>query len=191
VAADPAAEHWRGLHIYSLRDTVTDAAPQQPTAVKVAWDATELRVLFEMTDTHVWATQTKRDGPLWDEEVAEVFIDPHGDLESYFEFEVNPLNTTLDLVARKNRSGYAKDFGWDCEGWRTATSRTPKGWCVEMAFPLRSLATEVPAPGARWRVNFYRIDRPEGKERELTAWSPTLRANFHTPERFGYLEFVA
>jgi hypothetical protein len=190
VAADPQAECWRGLHIYSLRDTVTDAAPRQATAVKIAWDAAELRVLFEMTDSHVWATQTKRDGPLWDEEVAEVFLDPVGDLESYFEFEVNPLNTVLDLVARKNRSGYAKDFGWKCEGWRTAVSRSAAGWCAEMAFPFSSVAAAAPAAGARWRINFYRIDRPVGVERELSAWSPTGRANFHTPERFGFLEFV-
>jgi len=39
-------------------------------------------------------------------------------------------------------------------------------------------------------VNFCRIDRPPGVPRELSAWSPTGRANFHTPERFGILEFA-
>jgi len=191
VAADPRAEAWRGLHICALRDTVTDAPPQQATAVKVAWDATELRVLFEMTDSHVWATQTKRDGPLWEEEVAEVFLDPVGDLESYFEFEVNPLNTVIDLVLRKNRSGYAKNVAWRCEGLRTAVTRQAKGWCAELAFPFRSLIADPPSAGARWRINFCRIDRPPGVERELSAWSPTGRATFHTPERFGFLEFVS
>jgi hypothetical protein len=191
VEADPRAEYWRGLHICTLRDTVTDAAPRQATSVKVAWDAAELRVLFEMTDSHISATQTKRDGPLWEEEVAEVFLDSVGDLESYYEFEVNPLNTVLDLVIRKNRSGHTKDFAWRCEGWQTAVSRPTGGWCAEMAFPFRSIASEVPVPGARWRVNFCRIDRPPGVERELSAWSATGRANFHTPERFGFLEFAA
>ncbi len=191
VVADPEAEPWRDLRFHALRETVTDAPPRQATAVKVAWDDTEFRVLFEMTDSHVWATQTERDGPLWEEEVAEVFLDPVGDLESYFEFEVNPLNTVLDLVARKNRSGYAKDFGWQCAGWRTAASRNATGWCAELAFPFHSVASEAPPAGARWRINFCRIDRPPGVERELSAWSPTNRANFHTPERFGFLEFVA
>lgn len=190
VAADPHAEAWRGLHIHTLRDTITDAAPKQATAVKVAWDGADFRVLFEITDSHIVGTQTKRDGPLWEEEVVEVFLDPVGDLESYFEFEVNPLNTVLDLVARKNRSGYAKDFDWQCEGWRTAVTRHAKGWCAEMAFPFRSVAAGPPAVGNRWRINFYRIDRPPGAERELSAWSPTGRENFHTPERFGFLEFV-
>jgi len=190
VAGDPRAECWAGLHVYVLRDTVKDSPALQPTAVKVAWDSTDLRVLFEMTDSHIQATQTKRDGPLWEEEVAEVFLDPVGDLESYFEIEVNLLNTVVDLVIRKNRSGMTKDLAWDCDGLRTAATRQPKGWCAELSLPLRSIAAELPRVGTRWRVNFCRIDRPPVVERELTAWSPTGRPNFHTPERFGWLEFA-
>lgn len=189
ITADPRGKVWRGLSAHHLRHAVSAAVPAQATAVKVAWDARELRVLFEITDSHVWATQTQRDGPLWAEEVVEVFLDPAGDLESYFEIEVNPLNTVLDLVVRKNRSGIKKDFAWDCDGLRTAVSRQRDGWCAELAIPFRSVAAELPAAGARWRVNFCRIDRPPGVERELTAWSPPGRLNFHTPERFGFLEF--
>lgn len=191
VAADPQAEAWRGLHVHTLRDTVTDTPPAQATGVKVAWDANELRVLFEATDAYPWATQTKRDGPLWEEEVVEIFFDPIGDLAGYFEIEVNPLNTVVDLVLRKNRSGYTSDVAWDCEGLRTAVRRTPLGWCAELAIPFRSLVADLPTEGRRWRANFYRIDRPKDAPRELSAWSPTGRASFHTPERFGWLEFVA
>lgn len=189
VTADSQAAVWRGLPVQFLRDTVTAAAPKQTTALKVAWDAAELRVLFEVTDNHGWATHTKRDAPLYEEEVVEIFVDPVGDLESYFEIEVNPLNTVLDLVLRKNRSGYVQDIAWQCEGLRTAVTKNAAGWCAELAIPFRSLTAEAPAVGTRWRVNFFRIDRPPGVERELSAWSPTGRANFHTPERFGILEF--
>jgi len=191
LKADPREEPWQGLPGAELRDAITGALPRQATTVKAAWDEAELRVLFEVTDDHVWATQTQRDGPLWEEEVVEVFLDPVGDLEAYFEFEVNPLNTVLDLVARKNRSGYAKNFCWQCEGLRTAVSRDAGGWCAEWAFPFTSLAPESPRLGTRWRVNFCRIDRPPGVDRELTAWSPPGRGSFHTPERFGFLEFAA
>jgi hypothetical protein len=190
VHARPEDEWWAALPVLSLRQAVTGAAPQQTTSVKLAWDEAELRVLFEVHDTHVWATLTERDGPLYQEEVVEVFLDPVGDLESYFEIEVNPLNAVLDLVLRKNRSGYAQDFAWDCEGLRTAARRTAQGWCAELAIPLRSLVAEAPQVGTRWRGNFCRIDRPPGVERELSAWSPTQRGTFHTPERFGRIEFV-
>lgn len=190
VPAEAGLEPWTRLEAHEFHEVVSGAAPQQRTWVKAAWDADELRVLFGIEDTHVWATYTQRNALLYEEEVVEVFLDPVGDLESYFEIELNPLNTVLDLVVRRNRSGYKKDFAWQCEGLRTAVTRHASGWSAELAIPFRSLVAELPSEGSRWRVNFCRIDRPPGVERELSAWSPTGRANFHTPEKFGVLEFV-
>ena len=190
VSAETGSEPWNRLEAHEFREVVSGAAPRQRTFVKAAWDADELRVLFEIEDTHVLATHTQRDALLYEEEVVEVFLDPVGDLASYFEIELNPLNTVLDLVVRKNRSGSQKDFAWQCEGLRTAVTRHAGGWSAELAIPFRSLVAELPAAGSRWRVNFCRIDRPPGGERELSAWSPTGRANFHTPEKFGVLEFT-
>lgn len=148
-------------------------------------------MLFVAEDNHVWATLTGRDEPLYTEEVVEVFLDPVGDRECYFEIEVNPLNTVLDLVLRRNRSGYRKDFGWDCAGFRSAVRRLPGGWAAELSIPFASLAAAAPVAGECWRGNFTRIDRPEGRERELSAWAPTGQANFHVPERFGTICFEA
>ena len=162
----------------------------QATSVRAAWDADELRVLFHADDAHIHATLTERDAPLYTEEVVEVFLDPVGDHECYFEIEVNPLNAVLDLVLRRNRSGYAKDVSWNCEGLRTCVRREAGAWSAEMAIPFRSVAAAPPEPGAMWRANFLRIDRPPGIPRELSAWSPTGLANFHVPERFGVIEFT-
>ena len=194
VRCDPgplSEDAWRNVPPVELRETVSGAVPQQRTTVRAMWDGEELRVLFHAEDTHPWATLTERDAPLWEEEVVEVFLDPVGDLESYFEIEVNPLNAVLDLVLRRNRSGYVKDFAWRCEGLRTAVVKTDAAWTAELAIPLRSLVAAPPAAGDCWRVNFCRIDRPPGVPRELTSWSPAGRANFHTPERFGILRFAA
>ncbi len=173
-----------------FRDVETGAAPEQGTTVRAAWDADELRVLVHAQDRDPWATITQRDGPLWEEEVVELFLDPVGDGECYFEFEVNPLGTVLDLVLRRNRSGYAKNFAWNCDGLRTVVTKSAGAWTAEFGIPFRSLVAEPPQPGARWRANFCRIDRPPGRERELSAWSPTGGRSFHVPERFGVLEFV-
>jgi hypothetical protein len=190
LTADPEAPCWRGVASGSFVNAITAAAPLQSTEVRAAWDAGEMRVLFQVADTDIHATLTERDAPLYTEEVVEVFLDPVGDLESYFEIEVNPLNAVLDLVLRRNRSGYRKDVAWDCEGLRTCVRRTAAGWNAEISIPFRSVVLEPPQRGAEWRVNFTRIDRPPGVERELTAWSPTGFANFHVPERFGILEFA-
>ncbi|MDR3403376.1 MAG: carbohydrate-binding family 9-like protein [Chthoniobacter sp.] len=190
VTADPRAEMWRGVEPHAFHLAVDGRPPQQRTTVRSVWNGDEWRVLFEVADTHVWATLTERGAPLYQEEVVEVFIDPVGDLENYFEIELNPLNTVMEVVLRRNRSGYMKDFAWRCEGLRTAARRTDTGWCAELAIPFRSLIAEPPLAGIKWRANFCRIDRPPGIERELSAWSSPGRANFHTPERFGFVEFA-
>ena len=164
--------------------------PLQATGVRAGWTAVELRVLFHCEDAHIFATLTQRDAPLWKEEVVEVFFDPVGDLAAYFEIEVNPLNAVLDLVLRRNRSGYVSDVAWNCDGLRTAVQRTDVAWTVELAIPFGSLVAEPPQVGSQWRANFLRIDRPPGVPRELSAWSPTGRPLFHVPERFGVIEFV-
>lgn len=190
LAADAASVVWKGCEPVEFRDVVSGAEPLQATTVRAGWGSGELRILFECVDTNPWATFTERDAPLYQEEVVEVLLDPVGDLLSYFEFEVNPLNTVMDLVLRRSRSGYRKDFRWSCPGLRSLTRRIPGGWSVELALPLAEIASEPPQPGTRWRTNFCRIDRPEGQPRELTAWSPTGLAQFHVPQRFGILEFA-
>ena len=170
--------------------TVAGGKPDQGTSVQVAWTEEELRVRFEAEDTDAWATMTAPKSLIYEEEVVEIFLDSVGDLESYYEIEVNPLNTVLDLVLRRNRSGYLQDFKWVCEGLRTSVELTSKGWVTNVEIPWRSVSLGQPRAGDRWRVNFCRIDRPKGKERELSSWSRLGRANFHTPERFGILQFV-
>jgi hypothetical protein len=189
LTADPASDFWQSVAPSLLRENLTGAAPQQATELRIVWDAEELRVLFHAHDTYPWATLAERDGPLWEEEVVEVFLDPTGDGECYFEIEVNPLNTVLDLVLRRNRSGYKKDLAWNCENFRSSVAHTPAGWTAEMSIPFRSIAPDPPRGGAVWRANFLRIDRPPNRDRELSAWSPTHRPTFHAPERFGTLFF--
>ncbi len=122
----------------------------------------------------------------------EVFFDPVGDLNAYFEIEVNPRNTVCDLILRRTRSGWRKSFGWHCAGLRTAVRITPGGWSAELHIPFAAVTNDPVEAGTRWRGNFFRIDRPGGPggAPELSAWSPTLGPTFHRPEFFGTIEFV-
>lgn len=171
-------------------DTATGQTPQQATWIKAAWTRHELQFLFKAWDARAWATKTRRDDTLYEEEVVEVFLDPVGDFAGYFEIEINPLNAVCDLVLRRTSHGYRKSFAWHCEGMRTAVARHPDFWLTEIKIPWLSLGAIEPAPGQPWRANFCRIDRPENASRELTAWSPTGRPLFHVPPRFGWLDFV-
>jgi hypothetical protein len=191
VNADISAAHWLEIAPVFLSENITGAQPQQPTWFKAAWDERELRVLFHATDTRAWATHTAHDAPLYEEEVVEIFLDPVGDLESYFEIEVNPLNAVCDLVLRRSRSGWRKDFAWHCEGLQTAVVKNERAWTAEISIPFASLGPDLPIVGKPWRANFFRIDRPENSPWELSAWSPTWLPLFHVQEKFGLLEFVA
>jgi hypothetical protein len=190
LTANLAVGAWEGVEGRLLREAVTGEPPLQDTVVLCAHDQREWRVLFHCYDRDAWATLTEHDAPLYTEETVEIFFDPVGDLESYYEIEVNPLGTVLDLVFRRSRSGYKGDSAWNCEGLRVAVRREPGVWAAEIAIPIAVVAN---APPAEWRVNFCRIDRPSRDNsipRELSAWSPPMRANFHTPERFGVVRFL-
>ncbi len=189
LEAEPTAVFWAGIESVALSETVSGLRPVQSTGLRVARTAEALRILFEVEDTHVQATLTERDALLYTEEVVEVFLDPVGDLQCYFEIELNPLNAILDLVLRRARSGFKKDFSWRCEDLQTLVKMHSNGWNAELEIPFGSLVADRPSAGTAWRANFCRIDRPLAHERELSAWSPTFRPSFHTPERFGVLEF--
>lgn len=193
VEADPGSAFWQQVAPVVLCENVGGGTPAQSTRVRTAWDDQSWRLLFEVEDARPWSTLTEHDGPLWTEEVVEVFIDPVGDLEGYFEVEVNPAGAVVDVVLRRVASGWRKDFGWHVDGLRHRARLTATGWAAELAIPFEALAAPVPRPGTCWRVNFLRIDRPDGTgtEAELSAWSPTGIRNFHRAQSFGTVEFVA
>ncbi|MBV8813560.1 MAG: carbohydrate-binding family 9-like protein [Verrucomicrobia bacterium] len=189
ASLDALRSPWTGAARLLLSENLTGRPPLWGTEVRVGWHAGELLVLFLCQDPEPWATLTERDGPLWEEEVVEVFVDPFGDGDCYFEFEVNPLNTVLDLFVRRVRTGLRKDFAWDCDGLRTAAGRLTYGWVAGLAIPFRSFGNWEPT-ATGWRLNFCRIERPRNRPRELSAWSPTFAKTFHVPERFGLAELA-
>lgn len=175
------------------------------TRARVLWDDENLYVAMEADDPDIWSTITDRDGPLWEGEVLEVYVDPDGDGRRYLEFEVSPLNTVIDLKIVRPRDGavpcWERYARWNATGWRHAVSvegdvhdRRDRdvGWTVEMAIALANFA-EVRGPqpefGDTWRVQFYRIDRSKTlRGIECSGWSPT--DTFHRPARFGFLTFA-
>lgn len=174
-----------------LRETVTGRAPLQATWFKAAWTRDSLRALFHAEDTEPWATLTAHDAPLYEEEVVEIFLDPAGDLGSYFEIEVNPLNAVCDLVLRRVSSGYRKNFAWHCDGLCTEVRDGLGFWDAELTIPFAAIVPEPPRAGDVWRGNFFRVDRPGRTGLELSAWSPTGMPKFHVQQRFGFIEFAA
>ena len=80
-----------------------------------------------------------------------------------------------------------KDFAWN-GGLESAVKvdEARKMFTVEIRLRVDKLTAKKPATGTRWWLNLYRIDRAN---KAFLAWSPVLNGSFHTPEKFGVLEF--
>jgi hypothetical protein len=177
------------------------------TRAKFLWNETCLFIGFVCEDPDVWATLTNRDDHLWDGEVVEILCDPDGDGLNYFEVQVNPLGTELDLLMDKPYSaGGQADLAWNIAGLRSAVSvagtlNDAAGldtlWTCEVALPFNELAFLAPsmafppAAGDSWRILVTRYDyeRTGDKTVEISSWNRTDSRGFHVPEKFGRIIF--
>jgi hypothetical protein len=188
-ALDALCAPWDGCVRLSLVDCATGRRPKWGTELRLGWTDDMFHGLFTCQDPNPWATKTKRDDSLWEEEVVEIFVDPFGDSISYFEININPLNAVADLFIRRIRTGLRKNFAWRCEGLATACGTLAYGWVAAFQIPFRALGDCHPTRSPVWRANFARIERPKEGKQELTAWCPSFMESFHLPERFGRLRF--
>lgn len=183
---DPA---WAAAQPVLMDQQSHDAAarPELSTTVRALWSSEYLYLAYESPFTQLTTFSPPEKGErigLWERDVVEAFIGTDPAIPGkYTEYEWAPNGEQLDLTIAPDK----KDFSWS-SGMQSAVSvdETAKVWRTEVRIPLKSLAGTAPAPGTRWRINLYRHD---AAARAGLAFSPTLRSTFHTPERFGWLEF--
>jgi hypothetical protein len=179
-----------------LVKTTDGSKPQWATKVELGWLKTRLLVRWECEDPDIWCSMRERDMPLYEEEVVEVFIAPgEGDPHHYFEFEVNPDGTLWDgeiLSPNLSREGMVSREEWNSQtlDWSAWRDDRYGRWGGEMSIPLDELAPEGIPPV--WRLNVYRIERPQAGKAEFSAWAPTMKtpADFHVPRMFGRLRLA-
>ena len=192
---DPA---WAAASVVGKFLNNADGSPSPlETEAKVLYDDRYLYFAYSCQDENVWATFTRRDQHLWTEEVFEVFLRPDLRYKSYIELEVNPLNALIDIYLLDVRNPLHYE-SWNSEkiAWAVHVDGTvdgkggDRGWSCELALPMEDIVPAPnipPKPGDRWMLNLYRV---ESKPQKVAlAWSPTYRNDFHTPEKFGVIEF--
>lgn len=172
---------------------------EQQTTVRIAYDADLFYVRFDCDDRDIWGKATARDSAIYDEEVVELFIAP-GDAAPtyYYEFEVSPLGTLLDLDVHSphlERKGIQTNFAWDCPGlqWSVERNDANNHWRAYLVVPWQSIGAARDDLATSWRANFYRIERPHGQPPEFSCWSPTMSdpADYHRPRYFGHLRLAS
>lgn len=166
------------------------------TQVALCYDRRCLYVRFQCADPDIWGTYTRRDDPIYEEEVVELFLAPGSATPArYVELEISPNGVLFDAWVHNptgERSQMEVDTAWNCPGirWHVERDDGNSRWQAVLALPWAPFLQDGDsALPERWRANFYRIERPRGQEPEFSCWSPTLTdpADFHRPERFGHL----
>lgn len=177
------------------------APAKQQTYVRIAYDVENFYVRFDCDDTDIWGEATERDSRIFDEEVVELFIAPGEDHPTYYyEFEVSPIGTLLDLDVHSpdlDRRTLRGNFDWNCPGlqWSAERNDAANHWRAYLVVPWRSISAPASSEEAlpqKWRANFYRIERPRGQAPEFSCWSPTMSnpADYHRPTYFGHLHLT-
>ena len=177
------------------------ATPLYETRAKMLWDDDYLYVSAQLEEPNIIAKLSQRDTIIYYDNDFEVFIDPDGDGQNYFEIENNARGVIFDLMLdRPYRCGGNFLLQWDCPGLRLAvhcdgTLNQPadkdRGWSVEMAIPRQALTLNFLNPlqaGNWWRINFSRVQWLK-KPEENWVWMPTGKIDMHMPDRWGYIYF--
>jgi predicted TIM-barrel fold metal-dependent hydrolase len=166
-----------------------DARPELSTSVRILWSDQWLYFGWECPYTKLTvfdnpSAERERLG-LWDRDVIEAFIGTDlAKTNHYAEYELAPTNERLDVMV--NLPG--KDFNWDGRAQSAVkVDKRKQVWTAEWRMPLEVLSASKPSPGTRWRLNLYRCDKAK---HAALGWSPVLTGSFHTPEKFGTLEFA-
>lgn len=177
------------------------AKPCYDTSAKMLWDDNYLYVGAVLQEDDIKAKLSQRDTIIYYDNDFEVFLDPDGDGQNYFEIETNAKGVIFDLMLDKPyRSGGNFMIQWDCPGLQLAIHREgtlnkskdkDKQWSVEMAIPHKTLTVNFSNPaqaGNCWRINFSRVQwlKP-GQREENWVWMPTGRIDMHMPDRWGFL----
>src|SRR5882672_5634711 len=192
-------------------NTMTGAGADQKTEAKLLWDNKFLYVAFDNQDSDIWASLTKRDDKLWTQEADELMIDADGNGKTYIELQVAPNGNVFDTYLPEYRKyedavdPKKKPYSWNSklqakvavEGTLNKREDKDKYWTVEMAIPLEdvkgldkgSALKLPPGVGDKWRINMFRMDMPQGKPQQASAWSPPMVGDFHALDKFGDLVF--
>jgi len=154
-----------------IEGSMRPVAPRHDTRARMLWDDKYFYVGARLEEPHVWATITERNAVIFHDNDFEVFIDPDGDCHSYYEFEINALNTVwnlfLDRPYKHGGNARIREMpGQLSQVYVQGTLNDAKDqdafWSVEIAFPWSAMAEHAGCPcppreGDTWRVGFSRV----------------------------------
>ena len=173
------------LQEYSLCAAVGITLPTASATIRMLWTPDALYVAAHLVDSVVQATETARDGDVWLDDAAEVFLDTLGDgaaagtmQEDDYQYIVNARGTQLDARGVDNR--------WNAEWWAAAVVDgtlgddldVDSGSRIEIGIPWSAMGVE-PSEGMYFRLGLALDDsgHPGG------MWDSSA-GNFRSPQHW-------
>ncbi|HJP94359.1 MAG TPA: DUF5916 domain-containing protein [Pyrinomonadaceae bacterium] len=143
--------------------------PQNPTEVRLGYDARFLYIAFHCFDdpSKVRATIPKRD-QIWDDDYVGILFDTFNDQRRAYEFDFNPLGVQADGIWTE---GVSEDFSLDLV-MESKGMVTNDGYTIEIAIPFKSLRY-VAGKDKLWGIHFWR--RTKRLNNSLDMWIPLDR----------------
>lgn len=168
---DPA---WHNAQKIEDFQTMFGEKISAPTVAYTAYDETNLYVAvkcFEPNMAGIKAAVKKHNGPVWEDDSVEIFIDTNKDRKTYFQLIVNSIGTTY------TNSSEIKPL--------LATGKDSESWMVEIAIPWKDLHSEAPEKS---QIMGFLLVRTRTQKDEVQQY-PALYGGNHQPDLFGDLRF--
>lgn len=173
------------------------------TRARLLWTDEHLCFAADMDDRDLYADVKQFNDRTWENDVFELFFKPSRDKLTYYELQVNALNTRLELfLPSRGSGGYRRfapttRFGMDSavqlRGTLNQWQDADTGWTVEGRIPWKAFEPSggKPAPGDRWQFALCRYDYSVAFDRpELSSTAPLTQPDFHRYEDYGEVVFV-
>lgn len=171
-----------GSKVSGFTTHVADAVAVDQSIVYAAYDDEYLYVAWENYTPNIdflVADVLVDDGPMWDDDDAEVYLNPHYPDPDvmWYQYITNPAGAKFDFKNNEER-----EF-WN-SGWEAAVQVGDISWTVEMKIPFAPMEV-IPEEGDIWGVNFT------GRRVFADQWVSwtTTEGMFAQIERFGRLVF--
>jgi len=166
--------------ISELTSRDTGKPAQATTLVKMVCDGKALYLAAECLlpeGEKVVAEAVGRDGPVFNDDCIEIFLDVEGKGKTYYHLAANSRGAQYDAL-RFN-------LAWDGD-WQVACKQIERGWTAEVRIPFHALQV-TRTGGHLWRANVCRVAWV-GAATEISRWRDTGPSS-HMPHRFGELAF--
>ena len=175
------AKEYSGFHALSSRAKTVLTGK---TSFRVLTDKDSITLGIRCEEPYMKALKAdscKRDTDVFSQDCIEIFLDPAGKGNCYYQFVVSANNDQWD-------SGYIERGNTGMEDyssvWQSAVHKGKDFWSMEVRLPLSSLYNTRSADFSDiWKLNITRERKPV---KELSSWA-ALKRGFHEPESWYYI----